>query len=285
MTGPGGLATLRRAFARQVLANAGLQDARLEKALAAVPREDFLGPGPWPIVEQGQYRVTPDADPTRLYCDALVGMVPEKGLNTGVPSFVMALIALADPRPGDRAVHVGAGRGYYSAVLAELVGPSGRVIAIEYEPALADAARTALAPWPQAQLVPGDGTRLSLPEAEIVLVNAGATGPAPSWLDALAEGGRLILPLTARFRSPDGTQQSEGIVFRIERHSSGFAAARSMATAIYPCHGARDGAEEAALAAALQRGGAERVCALYRGDDPPAERCWLRGDGWALLTA
>jgi protein-L-isoaspartate O-methyltransferase len=42
------LAIIRRAYAKQVLAWVRESDARLEEAFAAVPREAFLGPGPWP---------------------------------------------------------------------------------------------------------------------------------------------------------------------------------------------------------------------------------------------
>ena len=41
------LAIVRRAYAKQTLAAARISDPRLQAAFAAVPREDFLGPGPW----------------------------------------------------------------------------------------------------------------------------------------------------------------------------------------------------------------------------------------------
>jgi hypothetical protein len=41
------LAIVRRAYAKQTLAAAGIVDPRLQEAFGAVPREDFLGPGPW----------------------------------------------------------------------------------------------------------------------------------------------------------------------------------------------------------------------------------------------
>ena len=51
-------------------------------------------------------------------------------------------LAAADPKPGDHVVHIGIGTGYYTAILAELVGPTGRVTAIEYDASLATAPRT-----------------------------------------------------------------------------------------------------------------------------------------------
>ena len=124
MTPAEDLAILRRAYAKQVLAAANVSDARLEAAFATVKREDFLGPGPWPILRwMTQYVPTPDADPVHLYTNDLVGIVPEKRINNGQPSLHAILIHAAAPRSGEHAVHIGAGVGYYSAILAELVGP------------------------------------------------------------------------------------------------------------------------------------------------------------------
>ena len=61
------LAIVRRAYAKQVMAAAQLSDPRIEAAFAQVRREDFLGPGPWPIIRiLGGYVMTPDADPVLL---------------------------------------------------------------------------------------------------------------------------------------------------------------------------------------------------------------------------
>jgi protein-L-isoaspartate(D-aspartate) O-methyltransferase len=59
------LRIIRGAYAKQVLAAASVVDARLAQAFATIPREDFLGPGPW-LVRRWlrDYVSTPDADPT-----------------------------------------------------------------------------------------------------------------------------------------------------------------------------------------------------------------------------
>src|SRR5581483_7347715 len=169
------------------MAAAGVESRRIEAAFAAVPREDFLGRGPWPILRWGRgYVASPSRSPVYLYDDVVVGILPERNLNNGQPSFLAALIAAADPRPGDHIVHIGAGVGYYSAILAQLAGRTGRVTAIEYDPLLAVRLAANLAGRRQVEAVHGDVTQ----------VNAGATRPAEIWLDRLREGGRLILPLT-----------------------------------------------------------------------------------------
>jgi len=192
------LKIIRRAFAKQVMAACGIRNPRVEAAFAAVAREDFLGPGPWQIVRWGGgYRATPDPDPVYLYTDDVIGILPERNLNNGQPSLHAALIAAAAPQPGEHVVHVGAGVGYYTAILAELVGATGRVTAIEFDGELAARATANFAQTPHVRVVHGDGTRIVFEPVDVIYVNAVATRPADAWLDRLKEGGRLILPLTA----------------------------------------------------------------------------------------
>jgi protein-L-isoaspartate(D-aspartate) O-methyltransferase len=277
------LAVLRRAYARHVAFAARSDDPRLEAALAAVPREAFMGPGPW-LIGAGPSGplTTPDADPGWLYQDVLVSLIAEKSLNNGQPTFLAFLIALAGIRAGEHVVHIGAGVGYYTAVMAELVGREGRITAIEYEPELAARAETNLAGYPQAEVICADGSTHPLAPADVIFVNAGASRPLDLWLDALKDGGRLVLPLTVGYALPDGTPMTRGHVFLIERQGDDFAATWKSQTAIYPCFGAQDAASEESLKAALRRGGHDKVRRLRRTDNVPADACWASGPGWAL---
>lgn len=279
------LAIVRRAYAKQIMAEAAAADRRVEAAFATVPRERYLGPGPWPILRRGRYVPAPSRNPDYLYADVLVGIIPERHLNNGQPSFLASLIAAAAPRAGQQAVHIGAGVGYCTAVLAQLVGRRGRVTAIEFDDALAIRLVANFAAATNVKTVHGDGSCAAFDPADVILVNAGATRPADIWLDRLTEGGRLILPLTTAegARGPEaGPIERRGAVFRIERHGDEFAARRVSAVAIFPCEGMRDPQSGAALAAALQKGDGRMVTRLYRRGDLPEERCWLRGPDWAL---
>ena len=120
-------------------------------AFAAIPREDFLGPGPWLMWRWTRYVPTPDADPVYLYTNDLVALVAERYLNNGQPSLHAYLMHQAAPAAGEHVVHVGTGTGYYTAILAHLVGPSGRVTGIEYDPELAAKARPASRPTPTSR--------------------------------------------------------------------------------------------------------------------------------------
>jgi protein-L-isoaspartate(D-aspartate) O-methyltransferase len=82
------LAIVRRAYAKQIMVSFSVAHPRVEAAFAAVRREDFLGPGPWPIARWGRgYAPTPSDDPVYLYQDVLVGLVPERNLNNGQPTY------------------------------------------------------------------------------------------------------------------------------------------------------------------------------------------------------
>jgi len=277
------LGIVRRAFAKQIVHAARAEDPRFEKALAALRREDFLSPGPWQLMRfPGGYQQTPDDDPVYLYQDCPVAILPEKGLNNGQPSFLTSLLALGRLRDGERAVHIGTGTGYYTAVISHLVGAAGRVTGIEREPDLAARARANLRSCANVQIVEGDGSALPLEPADVIFVNAGASRPADPWLDALNDGGRMVLPLTVSYTGEDGRQMTRGGVFLIERQADGFLARAKSTTYIYPCAGARDAASEAALQAAFEKGNVAKVTRLYRTDDIPEERCWLRAPGWSL---
>jgi protein-L-isoaspartate(D-aspartate) O-methyltransferase len=91
-----------------------------------------------------------------------------------------------------------------------------------------------------------------------------------TWLDALNDGGRLILPLSTSkgfdYDGPPLPQLKRGAVFRIEKRHDGFAAKCVSGVSIIPCESARDVISEAALAAALAR------CQSARNRDPRSAR-------------
>ena len=173
---------MRHAYAKRTAFIAEITDRCVEAAFAAVPREAFLDPGPWSVVARWApsrpgYLRTPDADPVFVYTDDVIAILPERGLNNGQPSLHAALIASAAPVPGEHVVHIGVGFGYYTAILAELAGTSGRVTAIEIDPDLAARAASNLSHYPNVRVVPGNGTAVAFDIADVIYVNAGATRP------------------------------------------------------------------------------------------------------------
>ncbi|HEY4112633.1 MAG TPA: methyltransferase domain-containing protein [Rhizomicrobium sp.] len=286
------LAVVRRAFAKQILAAVRVSNQPLEAAFAAVRREDYLGPGPWQIFRWGAaYMTTPSADSVYLYTNDLVAIDAEKQLNNGQPSLHAHLLNQAQPAAGEHVVHIGTGSGYYTAIMAHMVGEGGRVTGIEFEPEIAAKARANLTA-PNIEIIEGDGNAVPFDPADVIYVNAGATRPANHWLDRLNDGGRMVLPLTTNMafgeQALKQTPQEiarQGAVLRIERHGDEFHAKWISAVAIFPCAGARDEAEERALAEALANGRLKDVTRLYRQTHLPPEQIWLSGRDWCLAYA
>jgi protein-L-isoaspartate(D-aspartate) O-methyltransferase len=280
------LRIVRAAYAKQILAAVRVNDARLCAAFSETRREEFLGPGPWPVFRRlREYVMTPDADPVYLYTDDLIGILPQRRINNGQPSLHAYLIHKASPAAGDRVVHIGTGTGYYTAILAHLAGPSGHVTGVEYDSELASRAKGNLASYANVQIIEGDGALVFFGEADVIYVNAGCTRPADNWLDGLADGGRLILPMTSDQGFGAALPErmaSAGAVFRIERRGHDYFAAWISPVAIFLCAGSRDPVSERALADAFAKGGFQQVTRLYRDQEVSDERCWLPGSGWCL---
>ena len=87
----------------------------------------------------------------------LVAIDPVRFLNNGQLSFLAFLIDALDLQEGEHVVHIGCGTGYYTAILAEIVGSTGRVTAIEIDAELATRARNNLAGLQHVEVVHADG--------------------------------------------------------------------------------------------------------------------------------
>jgi protein-L-isoaspartate(D-aspartate) O-methyltransferase len=280
------LAMLRHLYAEEIRAVANVRSAALVRAFATVPRERFLGPGPWQIVAPVPpggfpYRTTEDADPRHLYHNVLVAIDTTRRLNNGQPSFLAFCLDALDLQLGDHAVHIGCGVGYYTAIVAELVGPTGQVTAIELDPDLAARARENLIDLPHVVVIEGDGSQHDPGPSDAILVNAGATHPPSIWLDSLRPDGRLLVPLTVAL---DAIGHGRGGMLRIVRHPQGFAARFISEVGIFPCIGARDAELNKQLEAAFRRHTWESVQSLRRERHEPVETCWLHGEAFCLST-
>src|SRR5206468_4950229 len=130
-----------------------------------------------------RFRTTPDADPARVYHNIAIAIDPERQLFNGQPGTLAVWLDLLELTPGARVLHVGCGLGYYTAVMARVAGESGRVLALEIDRPLADAARRNLATLPWAEVRHIDGAPAQFDEQfDAILVNAGVTHPLDAWL-------------------------------------------------------------------------------------------------------
>jgi len=286
------LAQYRRFFAEEIEAVAKLQTPGLVDALASVPRERFLRPGPWTVLADADVmtgsasrtRLTPDADPRRVYHNIVVAIDPARQLFNGQPSTLTNWIDVLGLAPGARVLHVGCGLGYYAAILAAAVGDSGRVIAYEVDDALALEARQNLALMSWVEVRCGDASQLRDEALNAILVNAGVTHPLDAWLDALAPGGRMVVPLTGMMPAM-GSHIGKGLAWLLTKQDDGDFAARVLGVvAIYSAVGIRDENLNERLGKAMMDGPGrwQAVKRLRRDAHEPAPSCWFHANSCCL---
>lgn len=230
-----GFEEVRAFFAQMMAVASGSADPRFERAFDLVRREAFVGPGPWHISVYQRSVETPSADPIFLYQNVLVSLDAAKGINNGEPFLHAAWMGAVAPKAGESVCHIGAGTGYYTAMLSVLTLPGGSVHAFEIEQELAEKARDNLQPFEGISVTHGDATRLQLPSSDLIYVNAGVAAPPLSWLQALNPHGRMIFPWRP--------SQAAGLAVIISRRQAGFSVKPLMASWFIPCVGASDTVE------------------------------------------
>jgi protein-L-isoaspartate(D-aspartate) O-methyltransferase len=283
------LAALRRFYAEEVQMAGGLKSPALVDALATVPRERFLPPGPWEIRSDvdfgGAPRHTPDADPRHVYHNLAIAIDSARTLFNGNPSLIGMAIDTLGLAPGAHALHIGTGTGYYTALMGACVGESGRVLALEADDALAARAKTNLESMPWIDVRHADGAAPFGEAFDAILVNAGATHPPDAWLDALGPGGRMIIPITASMGAMGNI--GKGLLLLLTRTDDPSALAARVVTfvAIFNAVGARDEAVNAELGKALQKMPFPPLKRLRRDPHDNSAGCWLHGPTFCLTTA
>ena len=283
----------RRFFAEELEAVCRLQSPAVVDAFAAVPRERFLPPGPWTVLAEVDFgggppktRLTVDADPARVCHNVAVAIDPDRQLFNGQPGTIGAWIDALEPRPGAKILHIGCALGYYTAILAHCVGTGGRVVAFEIDEALAAGARQNLESMPQVEVRAAEASKLNGEPFDAILVNAGVTHPLDAWLDALAPGGRLILPLTSTM-APMGNI-GKGLVLLVTRSEDGTFAARVTGfVAIYSAVAIRDDSINEQLGKAMMLGPQkwQAISRLRRDTHERSASCWLHGPGFCFSFA
>ena len=278
----------RQAYAERLRRLGPIKSERVVQAFATVPRERFVGEGPWMIIPPGRAaRMTPDSDPCHLYENVLVSLDPNRNINNGEPRLWAVLFDLLGISAGSLVAHVGSGTGYYSAILAELVGPSGKVTAIEVDPDFALQTWENLAPWPQTKTVAGNGLTDLPTGVDFIIVSAGLSFVPVNWLDALREGGQLLLPLTVTHGWEEASEHAGRCVGRflvVARRKHSWPARFATPVAIIDCSQGRDSDSEERLRSAFLGGDSDQVKSLRRFPDLPDHTCWLEGEGWWLST-
>ena len=188
----------------RLLARRGIRDEKVLRALAAVPREEFV-----PEEARGQ-----------AYADRAL---PIGAGQTISQPFMVATMLEALGLDGGRVLDIGTGSGYQAALLAEL---ADEVVTIERVPELAEHARRTLERlgYRDVDVRIGDGT-LGVPDRapyDGIVVAAAAPAVPQSLYEQLAPGGRLVVPVGTRRdqwleiveRGPDGPLRTRTVPCR-----------------------------------------------------------------------
>jgi protein-L-isoaspartate(D-aspartate) O-methyltransferase len=166
-----------------------IRDERIERAFRAVPRHWFL----------------PETDLDDVYRDRAV--VTHRGpddvpiSSSSQPALMARMLTQLAVEPGMTVLEIGTGTGYNAALLGQLVGPAGRVVTIDVDPAVTGPAERHLAAAGASNVTVVTGDGWSPPAGgtfDRIEATVGVWDIAPAWLDQLRRGGVLVVPLWLR---------------------------------------------------------------------------------------
>ncbi len=154
----------------------------MAEAFRACPREQFL----------------PRGERRRASYDGPVAI--GFGQTNSQPRTVETMLRLLDVHEGQRVLDVGSGSGWTTALLAQLTGPTGRVLGVELEPALVELGTEHLdgADLPWASIHAATPGVLGLPGAapyHRILVSAMAAELPEQLVAQLHTGGVMVIPV------------------------------------------------------------------------------------------
>jgi protein-L-isoaspartate(D-aspartate) O-methyltransferase len=170
--------------------------------------------------------------------------------------------------------------GYYTAIIAEVVGQNGSVAASEVNADLARRAQENLCDYPNVSVHSGDGATFDPGECDAILVNAGVTHPLPLWMDRLRDAARMVFPLTMAVSATRGM----GLMIRIVRHGRGFSAEIVTPVGIYSATGVRDPEREPLLKTAMTTGIIRKLKSARRDVHDRNDTCIVHGPDVCLTS-
>jgi protein-L-isoaspartate(D-aspartate) O-methyltransferase len=167
-----------------------IKSRTVERAFRAVPRHPFLPGVALELIYKDEPVVTH------------YNMDKQPISSSSQPAIMAIMLEMLALEPGQRVLEIGAGTGYNAALMTQIVGESGKVVAVDIDPDVIHEADAHLraAGIDGVTLVLGDGAlgcEAFAPYDRIILT-VGATDIAPAWRDQLVEGGLLVLPLSLR---------------------------------------------------------------------------------------
>lgn len=171
----------RRRMVEEQLITHGIQDKRVIDAMLKVPRHKFVE----------------EALESKAYQDAPLPIGEKQTISQPYMVAVMSEALALDG--SEKVLEVGTGSGYQAAVLALL---ADRVFSLERIPTLARRARKVLdsCGFGKVNIKVADGTDgwQDMAPFDAIIVTAGAPNIPQQYLDQLAPGGRIIIPVGDR---------------------------------------------------------------------------------------
>jgi len=124
------------------------------------------------------------------------------GQTISQPLVVAFMLEQLNPQPGHKVLDIGSGSGWTSALLAEIVGPEGKVIAVEIVPELKEfgemnASKYNFVKKKIVEFICADGSKGYVKQAPFDRILASASGKELplAWKKQLKIGGRIVAPI------------------------------------------------------------------------------------------
>ncbi|MFA4999559.1 MAG: protein-L-isoaspartate O-methyltransferase [Parcubacteria group bacterium] len=175
-----------------------IKSSEIERAFREIDRAEFL--------PETQKQFAGEDRPLSIGYDQTISQ----------PFTVAFILNLLDPQKGDNILDVGTGSGWQAALLATVVAPEGKVITVERVKELADTAKLNLEKFgliSNGSVIAVNGNALNInPEWPVFnkIVSAAEYDIVPeSWKNALAVGGRIVMPVSGRLIVADKISRTE----------------------------------------------------------------------------
>ncbi|MGH3695742.1 MAG: rRNA adenine N-6-methyltransferase family protein [Pseudonocardiaceae bacterium] len=203
--------SLRQRLADELVDNGTIRSPWLRRAFTDIPREVFVPRFHRPYPDEG---LVDGADPdqrnewlTQVYTDRVLviqyTVAPDMSgagaptSSSSQPTVMAGMLEALDLAPTHRVLEIGTGTGYHTALLCNRVG-ADNVTSIELDPALANAARDALASiglHPGVHAADGVAGLTTAGPFDRIISTAATNHIPPAWINQLTPGGVIVTDL------------------------------------------------------------------------------------------
>ncbi|MGH4020978.1 MAG: methyltransferase, FxLD system, partial [Pseudonocardiaceae bacterium] len=183
-------AEIRNALTDKLRSDGMIISSVVERAFRTAPRHLFVPEGtPLEVAYNADDSVATKRDQDGVIISSI-----------SAPFIQAQMIEQAGLGPGMSVLEIGSG-GYNAALLAEVVGPGGRVVSVDIDPDVTDRASALLdaTGYSSRVMVVRADAEHGVPELgepfDAILLTVGAWDISPAWLEQLSEDGRIVVPL------------------------------------------------------------------------------------------